>query len=73
MEFNKTVMTGAVVSVDTTMVVASHMDVSVRHSVSVEHLQHQQTDCRLPCMHAPLHSCVQQTTKYLTHYTELRH
>lgn len=51
MEFNKTVMTGAVVSVDTTMVVASHMDIPVRQSVNVEHLQHQQMVCQLSCMH----------------------
>ena len=43
-EFSSTVMTGAVVSVDTTVVVASHMDVADRHTVNVEHLQQAQTE-----------------------------
>ena len=43
-EFSSTVMTGAVVSVDTTVVVASQMDVADRHTVNVEHLQQAQTD-----------------------------
>ena len=43
-EFSSTVMTGAVVSVVTTVVVASQMDVADRHIVSVEHLQQAQAD-----------------------------
>ena len=44
-EFNKTMITGAVVSVVTTVVVASQMEVVDRHTVSVEHLQQQCRRC----------------------------
>jgi len=41
-EFSKIVMTGAVVSVVTVVVVDAHMDVADRQTVRVEHLQYQQ-------------------------------
>ena len=41
-EFSKTVMTGGVVSVATTVVADAHMDVAARQTVRVEHLQYQQ-------------------------------
>ncbi len=48
-EFSKTVMTGAVVSVVTVVVVDAHIDVADRQTVRVEHLQYQQAHTLLCC------------------------
>ena len=41
-EFNRTVMIGAVVSVEAAVVVEAHIEVAGRHTVKVEHLQQQE-------------------------------
>lgn len=46
MEFNRTVITGTVVSADTVVVMASQMEVADKQTVSVEHLQQQRK-----CLH----------------------
>ena len=48
-EFSKTVMTGAVVSVVTVVLVDAHIDVAARQTVRVEHLQYQQAHTLLCC------------------------